>query len=155
MVGIVGGTASGAARKTGHTVSLALTGTMMVCLSIYHFYHARKNRFGTNWQQYGPFYLTVIATILVCLDPLRHVLQDTNVWTSPSSYEYKNGCNSETLKCMSVTGGLITIGATYTGFLLLAIAVGWNANIMDKFQELKVKWRELRSEPNDSQQPLL
>jgi len=133
----------------------------MVGLSIYHWYHAKNNRFGTHWQKWGPTYLTLIATLLVLADPLRHVLQDANVWTSPSSYEYKANCDSETLRCMSVTGGLITIGCTYTGFLLLAIAVGWNANIVEKFGELRQRWRELRGSSdnvetsNDPSAPLL
>ena len=39
---------------------------------------------------------------------------------------------------------LFAIVFTYSGFALLAVAVGWNANIVQKLKGMRTKWRALR-----------
>lgn len=41
-------------------------------------------------------------------------------------------------------GLIFTIGCTYSGFLLLAFSVLWNANLVNKLKEVGVRWRQLR-----------
>lgn len=138
---------SGAARQTGHEVGIAVTGAMMLMVIGYVAWHSRS-RFGSHFQVYGPLYLTIIATLMIMADPTRHVLQDTNVWPSPSSDEYRDNCNTEDMSCLTVTGWLVTIMCTYLGFAVLTVATLWNANIYDKIANIKEKWRQLR-QPND------
>jgi len=56
-----------------------------------------------------------------------------------------NQCTpTETMTHSSPMGVLFTIFFTYTGFLLLAIAVMWNANIIAKLKKIRKQWNELR-----------
>ncbi|KAL3148151.1 hypothetical protein ABBQ38_014433 [Trebouxia sp. C0009 RCD-2024] len=76
---------------------------------------------GTHWQCYGPLYLVGVAIPLVMADLTRHVLQDSDIWSGPSSSMYKPHCgHSERrlggITCLSVTGWLFTIVFTYAGF---------------------------------------
>jgi hypothetical protein len=50
----------------------------------------------------------------------------------------------ESIGHLSNVGIVFTIVFTYTGFILLAIAVMWNADIVTKFKKIQVQWRELR-----------
>lgn len=45
---------------------------------------------------------------------------------------------------LSVVGFISSILCTYTGFALLAVAVGWNANITKKLAKIKHQWHQLR-----------
>ena len=63
---------------TGHTMSLALTGAVMVGV-IFFLLRERKKRFGTDWEVNGPLILSALGGVLMLLDPLRHVLQDQGV----------------------------------------------------------------------------
>lgn len=135
-----------AARTTGHVISLCLTIVMMGAISGYVYYTASR-RWGTHWQKWGPTYLTVLASICVLADQMRHVLQDYDVWPAgqwPGSSEYKSDCHDETFRCLNAVGWIFTVFLTYFGFLLLLIGSFWNANIMDKLDEFRAKWRELR-----------
>jgi len=148
VIGLVGGTVTAASRVMGHWISFATTLAMMIGLSIYVGWHSRTRR-GTHWQKYGPTYLTVIAGVLIMLDLIRHVLEDTGAWTGSGTWgpeEYRSDCDSESVQCLSVVGWLITIGATYLGFVLLVIATMWNANICQRLKDIKEEWRRLRSE---------
>jgi len=119
---------------------------MMLGITGYMLYNAKKYRFGTHWQQYGPTYLCAVAALMIMADLMRHVLQDANVWPSPGSDEYRDGCNTETMECLSVVGWTITILCTYIGFALLFFATMWNAKICDKLKDFRAKWRELRAQ---------
>lgn len=144
-MGIAGGTATAAARQTGHEVSFILTAVLMGFLVIFIAYGTR-NRWGTRWQIYGPTILVSIAYPLIIADPLRHLLVDKNVWTDDSASMYRSDCDSETIRCLSVTGVFFTIIFTYVGFILLAWGTLWNANIIDKLKAVREKWRELRAQ---------
>lgn len=144
-MGIAGGTATAAARQTGHEVSLILTAVLMAFLIAFIAYGSR-NRWGTTWQIYGPTILVCIAYPLILADPLRHVLVDKEVWTDSSAAMYRSDCDSETIRCLSVTGVFFTIIFTYVGFILLAWGTLWNASIIDKLKAVREKWRELRSQ---------
>lgn len=117
---------------------------MMLGLSIYIYEHRRKMKVDNWWKKWGPFVLMVIASLLVNADPLRHVLQDIDVWESPGSSEYRQKCHDENYGCLSPLGLFMTVGMTYTGFTLLMIAALWNANIMDKCGAIKEQWSNLR-----------
>lgn len=107
-----------------------------------------KRRTGTHWQIYGPTYLTLLASLLVMLDTTRHVLNDLFGILS----EYRHGCHIEAWKCLSVFGVFITIIATYTGFGILIAASLWNANICEKIDDFKAKWKELTKGDDSIQQ---
>ena len=96
------------------------------------------------WKKWGPFVLMVIASVLVCMDPLPHVLQDLGWWESPASSEYRPTCHDEIFQCMTPLGWLMTVMMTYVGFTLLMIAAFWNANILDKCKDIRRQWRMLR-----------
>jgi len=56
-----------------------------------------------------------------------------------------DGCvPDEDFSHLSVVGVLSTIVCTYVGFALLAVAVGWNANVVSKFAKIGQQWRALR-----------
>jgi len=52
--------------------------------------------------------------------------------------------NNERVACLSTIGAIFTIVFTYSGFVLLAIATMWNANITDKIRKFREKWKEIR-----------
>lgn len=65
-----------------------------------------------------------------------------------SSGQYRSGeaddTSDETIWHLSLIGFIFTIGATYAGFILLAIGTLWNADVKSKMRDIKVKWRQLR-----------
>jgi len=52
---------------------------------------------------------------------------------------------SENLFHLSPMGLFFTIFCTYSGFVLLAVAVMWNANLHKKLAQVQTRWRELRA----------
>ena len=132
-------------RAVGHYLSFGMTLIMMLGLSIYIYEHRRKMPASTPWwTKWGPFVVMVVAAILINADPFRHVLQDLDIWESPSSSEYRQKCHDESFHCMSPLGLYMTLGMTYLGFTLLMVAALWNANIMSKCKAIKDQWNDLR-----------
>jgi hypothetical protein len=134
----------------GHWISFGVTLAMMIGLSIYIAWGA-KRRSGTRWQKWGPTYLTVIAGFLIMADLTRHILEDVGAWPEHMGYhylwgsgEYRDDCPEETMHCLSLMGVLFTIVATYLGFALLVWGTMWNANIIDKLKEIRQEWKRLR-----------
>jgi len=121
---------------------------MMIGVNLYIVYCCEKKRKGQSvWNKYGPLVFTVVAALLIMADLTRHLLQDLNVWPSgpwPGSSQYRADCPIETVRCLSVVGVFFTIIATYLGFILLFIGTMWNANIMTKLKQIKMKWTQLR-----------
>jgi len=76
--------------------------------------------------------------------PLRDASKPFDEKTNP----YECNCNqcvpNENISHLSPLGIVFTIIFTYLGFALLAVAVGWNANIVDKLKGMRTKWRALR-----------
>jgi len=150
VIGLVGGTVTSSARSLGHYVSFGVTLAMLIMMSLYTLYTV-KRRTLPNWNKYGPLYLTLISVPLIMADLLRHVLQDVGSWPSPGSSEYRPGCESENVTCLSVVGVFFTIIMTYLGFAFLVVGSLWNANICEKLREIRIKWREIRTgESTDS-----
>jgi len=116
---------------------------MMIFVVAYTAYKSRSRR-GTHWNIYGPTYLVVLAAVLIMADLVRHVMQDVGFWPGPSSNEYRHGCESENMSCLSAIGWLFTVVCTYSGFILLFIGTMWNANIISKLKQIKEKWQALR-----------
>jgi len=52
--------------------------------------------------------------------------------------------NNERIACLSTIGFVFTILFTYSGFVLLAVATMWNANITEKIRKFREKWKEIR-----------
>jgi len=52
--------------------------------------------------------------------------------------------NNERIACLSTIGFVFTIVFTYSGFVLLAVATMWNANITEKIRKFREKWKEIR-----------
>jgi len=147
VIGLISGSASGAARALGHKISLALNIAVLGALNVYMFYCAIKKRKGKRYQ-FIPFLLTFFALFLICADLMRHVLADQGVWHPgpfPGSSQYRPGCKHQTVACLSLTGVLFTIVCTYTGFICLFTGSLWNANILTKLKQLRVKWIEIRA----------
>jgi hypothetical protein len=117
---------------------------MMLGICLYVGYTA-KRRWGKHWKKWGPTYLCVLAAIFIMMDQTRHILQDTGVWNDKSSNEYKSGCTTEDPPCLTVTGWIFTIFATYLGFACLFVGTLWNAQICTKLKDVRRKWRELRA----------
>jgi len=148
VIGLLSGAVTAAARSLGHYISFGVTLTMMIGINIYIAYKS-QNRKRPHWVKYGPLYFTLIAALLVMADLTRHVLQDLNVWKSgpfPGSSQYRDGCNEETIKCLSVVGVFFTIIATYLGFIFLFIGTMWNANILVKLKQIRKQWQLLRAQ---------
>jgi hypothetical protein len=145
VIPLVGGTVTGAATRFGHWFGFALTAAMLIAMISYVAYGLKK-RWGHGCKRYGPLIFVCVAFPLIIAEPLRHILQDEGVWTDDSSKVYRPGCESGYIDCMSVTGWLITIGATYIGFVLLFIGSLWNANICKTCAKIRDQWRELRKE---------
>ncbi|GLC35409.1 hypothetical protein PLESTB_000567700 [Pleodorina starrii] len=141
----MGITATAGAKAFSHTFSLALTLAILTNLAQYTAWKA-LGRSGTHWQRFGPAWLLVIATPLMCADLMRHCLQDSDIWTGPSSRMYRDHCGPVSglhgFWCLSITGWLFSIVFTYSGFVLLVTAVLWSSNLIAK---LRLAWTGLRS----------
>jgi len=124
----------------------------MLALIIYIRYTA-KFRFGSHTETYGPTYLCVLAALMIMADLSRHVLQDADIWPAPGSSQYRPDCHEENMGCLSVIGWVFTFALTYGGFGLLFIGTLWNANICEKLQDFKQKWRELRTQASEGDAP--
>lgn len=140
MIPLIGGIVTPAARAAGHTLGVALTGTVMVGVIIF-LWMEKKKRFGTHWNVYGPLYLSTLGGLLMIADPMRHVLQDNDVVTMN---EYRSGCPTENFACLSTIGWIFTVAMTYGGIALLVIGTMWNADIIGKCEEIREKWGEIR-----------
>jgi len=116
----------------------------MLAIIIYTAYTAKRRDDRNHFFKWGPTYLVCIASLLIMLDLLRHVLQDQNVWPEPGSRQYQANCDAEFVVCLSSVGWVFTIFATYIGFVILMWGSMWNANLVDKLLALRAKWRELR-----------
>lgn len=123
-------------------MGLALTGTVMVGVIIF-LWLEKKKRFGTHWEIYGPLYLSTLGGLLMIADPLRHVLQDNGI---VNMNEYISGCPTENFACLSTIGWIFTVAFTYSGIALLVVGTMWNADIVGKCEEIRDKWREIRSD---------
>jgi len=147
VIGLLSGVVTAAARSLGHYISFGITLSMMIGVNCYIGYKSRQRK-GKFFYKYGPLFLTIAAALLIMADLTRHVLQDVNIWPSgpwPGSSEYRNGCNEETVRCLSVLGIFFTIIATYSGFICLFIGTMWNANIIAKFRQVRKQWNALRA----------
>jgi len=147
VIGLLSGVVSAAARQLGHIISFSVTLTMMLGVNAYIFYKCRQKK-GKFWRKWGPLFCTALAGALIMLDLFRHVLADHDIWKPgpfPGSSEYRPGCKEESMKCLSLTGILITVIATYTGFILLFIGTMWSANIITKLKQIRKQWKNLRS----------
>eukprot|EP00884_Botryococcus_braunii_P007624 jgi/Botrbrau1/16863/Bobra.150_2s0082.1 len=105
----------------------------------------RQDKVWWGLSRYGPLYLSVAAIPLVLADQVRHLLQDANIWPSPSSDMYRDDCDVHHLDgifCLSLVGWLFTIVFTYSGFACLVGGVVWAANLHFKLHKA---WQDIRS----------
>jgi len=143
------GAVASSARATGHYISFAITGALMIGINLYMLYGAIKKRtsYSSHWKRFGPLYCTMLAALLIMADLTRHILQDLDVWEAgpfPGSSEYRPNCEAENVTCLSLIGALFTIVFTYSGFILLFAGTMWNANLWSKLKQIKRRWRALR-----------
>ena len=119
-----------------------------MCFVIAYTAYKSRSRRGTHWHIFGPTYLVTAAAFLIMADLVRHVLQDLGWWPSgpwPGSSEYRHGCESENMSCLSAVGWIFTVVCTYSGFILLFIGTMWSANIVSKLKAIREKWKALRN----------
>lgn len=76
--------------------------------------------------------------------PLKDVSKPFDAVTNPHECNCNQCTIDETITHLQPLGIVFTIVFTYSGFALLAVAVGWNANIVQKLKGIKAKWRALR-----------
>lgn len=107
-------------------------------------YWRSTTRTGSTWRRLGPTILLLAAIPLATADPLRHVLQDSGVWSGPSSSMYRPGCSPVSglhgFWCLSVTGWIFQL-ATWTGFALMISGIVWQADLIPK---LRAAWRDIK-----------
>lgn len=77
--------------------------------------------------------------------PLADVTLPFNATSNPHTCGC-DGCSTEDFAHLSTVGVITTILCTYTGFAMLTIAVGWNANILAKLSKVKRQWKQLRGQ---------
>jgi len=139
-----------AARELSHYIAFGVTLAVLLLISAYVWYRARY-RYGSRWQRYGPFILTACSLPLIMADLLRHVLQDTQVWpANKGSREYRQGCEKETMECLSVVGWFFTIIFTWSGFVLLIVGTFWNAHLIEQLKKIRDEWRRIMAERRDA-----
>lgn len=147
--------ASGAARRTGHQVALALTGTMMVVFVGYTTYATRTRRAHVRptLRRIGPLMLACVAAVLIVLDPIRHVLMDETgghidgadlAWLL-REYTSAPDCDTESFKCFALGGWIFTFACTYVGFACLLVSTLWMVDARQKLRDMRERWREIRS----------
>jgi len=142
-MGLFSGTVTTSMRHVGHSISLAVTGAMMIIMISFMVYTLKNRRhLKSPWQRNGPLILVCIATPLILADLCRHVLNDANVvdWS-----EYRNDNGPENITNLSAYGWFFTIFCTYSGFICMFIGVFWNANFLQKMKVIGQRWRELRA----------
>jgi len=169
VIGLISGTVTAGARKLGHWISFGITLFMMCLVNGFIFWTLKnRNRSRGFCHYWGPFMFTLCCVPFIMADLVRHVLQDTGVWTECNRApgviwdsscnwasnqfkcsEYpKDGCvpnSHENMAHLSYIGVLFTVCFTYFGFALLFIGVLWNANIIKKLKEIRQQWIELRN----------
>jgi len=145
LAGLLGVTASAGAKSFSHSISFGVTLAALTNLAQYVAWKTSVRK-GRHWQKFGPLYLVCVAVPLVMADLTRHVLQDSGIWSGPSSSMYKPNCgHSERrlggITCLSLTGWLFTIVFTYIGFACMITGIFWGADMHIK---LRKAWRGLR-----------
>lgn len=127
--------------------------TLALCIGIcIYVYRCSKSREAGYESKYGPFLCVFIASFFILADPSRHILQDLNIWPAPSSSEYREDCDEESIRCLSVVGLIFTIICTWLGFFLLVCGNLWNAHILQHCQSIAYKWKQLRRMAREEQQ---
>lgn len=214
MIPLLGGTVTSVSRHVSHWINFVVDIIMLGFVTSFLVYEAhtkRKPRFAPNdanddnkdsndtttdrqirrrhWLIYGPVYLVLLGSILILIDPIRHILQDQHLIDPRKSSMYIHGCpirspqlpekscrvsedcgshdcgggyysvhpgedcftcydglqcseGTETFRCLSLVGWLITVVCTYVGFTLFFVGVIWNSNLHNK---IATQWKVLRS----------
>ena len=141
---LTGAAASAGAKRASHALSLGVnllaTGAVAIATA-----RRAKTRSGTYWHRKGPMILTIASVFLLCADPIRHVLQDEDVWTTGSSM-YRDDCEHADVRCLSAVGWIFTL-CTYFGFACLIAGAAWNA---DAFGKIGREWNRRRHAGGDS-----
>ena len=85
-MGLIGAASTAAANALAHTITFGLNLAIFsnMCQFIYHSIKVSPAR--SHFSNWAPFYLMVLATILVMIDLVRHVLQDSRTFllTTPT-----------------------------------------------------------------------
>lgn len=66
-------------RTTGHYISFAVTGTMMLLTVAFVAYQSKRRNKMTKLKKWGPTIITACAAFFVIADPLRTIILDSNV----------------------------------------------------------------------------
>jgi len=112
-------------ENLGHTIGLAVIAPIVVGMFFYTAWKSRQRK-GTHWYKYGPTYLSAMATPLILLNPVDHVISDQ--LPDVVLHIRKDG----------------TLACTIIGFFLFGCSTLWNANIGSKLKDFRTKWRQLR-----------
>lgn len=140
-------TVTSAARSLSHLIAFAVT-ILLLGIIVGFVGMGIRERFGSHFNRFGPFYLICLSAPLIMADLVRHALQDSGLWLADEgSAEYRDNCQAEDWSCLSTVGWLFTIVFTYVGFAVLFVATMWNAHIIQQLKKIRAKWRELRGKP--------
>jgi len=102
---------------------------MALAISPAYFCFAWKS-LATACATLAPTATTAASVALLCADPMRHVLQDHELWTTNSAM-YRPGCEHGDIRCLSVVGWVF-LTCTYLGFACLIVGALWNADALGK-----------------------
>lgn len=148
LAGLLGVSATGAARAAAHSLTLSVNLAVLSNIAHHVLYKCRARAHPSHLGRFGPFYLTALACLLCNLDPLRHVLLDSG-YGGPALAMYRPHCRSpSTWACLSATGWLVTIVATYAGLACLLAGVLWSAGVVGKVRALWRRGQRARPTPD-------
>ena len=118
---------SASAKHESHAISLGRNAMVTTLATVASARKARGRR-GNAWRVYGPTATTAASVALLCADPMRHVLQDHELWTTNSAM-YRPGCEHGDIRCLSVVGWVF-LTCTSLGFACLIVGALWNADAL-------------------------
>lgn len=73
-----------ASRHLSHQLNFAIDVIMMAIVTLYLLHQSSKRQRASGcYYLYGPTLLVVVASLLILMDPIRHVLQDAHLWHAP------------------------------------------------------------------------
>lgn len=132
LAGLGSITVTSASRQLSHTISFGINLTMLTNLIQYLIWKKKKVD--------ASIYILIFATFLIMTDLTRHILMDTDMIDLPM---YKDDCEPlYGFHCLTPIGWVVTIGFTYSGFILLIISTLWSSNIYNK---ISLAWNDLRT----------
>ena len=96
-MGLLGAASTAAANELAHTITFAVNLAIFsnMCQFIYRSCKSKLNHHRSHFSNWAAMYCIVLATVLVMVDLLRHVLQDSKTFYLSSPTGDRFGINTE------------------------------------------------------------